>query len=200
MRLFDGIRGMFDDSRDYVDTARRRGMGRAEDVRDRITGDDRPNPLLIAGLGAAAGALAAFLLDPDRGRARRARYGDQAAALVRRGVDRVGRGVRFVTSTVEGKVEALQHAGGDEDGANLDDAALADKVETELFRDQTIPKGKINVNVERGRVVLRGEIDSVAQSRKLEKQASRIPGVWAVENLLHLPGEPAPTEAIASAR
>jgi osmotically-inducible protein OsmY len=37
-----------------------------------------------------------------------------------------------------------------------DDAALARKVETELFRDADVPKGDINVNAEDGVVFLRG--------------------------------------------
>ena len=35
-------------------------------------------------LGLGAGALGAYLLDPERGRSRRARLADQAAALARR--------------------------------------------------------------------------------------------------------------------
>jgi osmotically-inducible protein OsmY len=42
-------------------------------------------------------------------------------------------------------------------------------------------------------VVLRGEVPTDAMREKLEKRASAIAGVWSVENLLHLPGEPAPT-------
>jgi osmotically-inducible protein OsmY len=42
-------------------------------------------------------------------------------------------------------------------------------------------------------VVLRGEVADSAMSERLEHGARAIPGVWEVENLLHLPGEPAPT-------
>jgi hypothetical protein len=48
---------------------------------------------------------------------------------------------------------------------DYDDATLAQKVMTELFRDQHVPKGAINVNVENG---------------------------VALENLMHLPGESVP--------
>jgi osmotically-inducible protein OsmY len=73
------------------------------------------------------------------------------------------------------------------------DASLAAKVESELFRDPDLPKGDININVEQGVVVLRGEVADAGTSERLEKSARAIPGVWEVENLLHLPGEPAPT-------
>jgi hypothetical protein len=186
--------GVFDRMRGRVDDGRARAMRGGRVVRARVAGDDRPNPWLLAVPAALLGALASYLLDPDRGRGRRARLGDQAARVMRRGVWRAQRGARMIGATLEGKAQAMRHRG--EEGPMANDAALADKVESELFRDPSIPKGKINVNVEQGRVVLRGEVDDDAQRRKLERQASRIPGVWSVENLLHLPGEPAPGERV----
>jgi osmotically-inducible protein OsmY len=73
-----------------------------------------------------------------------------------------------------------------------DDATLAHKVETVLFRPDDVPKGKINVNVEYGKVVLRGEADSQEMIDDLVRRATEIEGVERVESLLHLPGEPAP--------
>jgi osmotically-inducible protein OsmY len=67
------------------------------------------------------------------------------------------------------------------------------KVESELFRDPSVPKGSININVEQGVVVLRGEVPDPELAERLEHEARAIPGVWEVENLLHGPGEPAPT-------
>jgi hypothetical protein len=161
---------------------------------ERMTGRDRPGAgryLLVGLIGALGGAAAAFLFDPQRGRTRRIQLGDRTAALARD----LGRGLerrqRAVTSTLAGKAEAARHAG--EEGPLPNDEALAAKVETELFRDPEVPKGGININVEQGRVVLRGEVPDDAMRRKLEKSAASIPGVWDVENLLHLPGEPAPT-------
>jgi osmotically-inducible protein OsmY len=142
-------------------------------------------------LGAAAGAAGAFLLDPVRGAARRAQLADRTAAMWRDAAGSVERGTRYVSSTVEGKAEALKHGGGGDPMPN--DASLAMKVESELFRDPDVPKGDININVEQGVVVLRGQVADAATSQKLEKAARAIAGVWEVENLLHLPGEPAPT-------
>jgi hyperosmotically inducible protein len=152
-------------------------------------GIGRRGILLVAAGAAALGALATFLLDPDRGRSRRARYGDQAMGLVRRGARGAARAGRLVGSTAEGKMEAVRVGSGGQ--PDLNDATLTEKLETELFRDPSIAKGKININVERGVVVLRGEVDDDKTRRKLERQAGRVPGVWSVENLLHLPGEPA---------
>jgi gas vesicle protein len=147
--------------------------------------------LLPALFGAAFGAITAWLLDPDRGRSRRARLADQTAAIARRGIRLAERQQRMIGSLAAGKMSALRSQPDAETAAN--DATLKEKVESELLRDPKIPKGAININAEQGIVVLRGEVPDEAMREKLEKRASTIPGVWSVENLLHLPGEPAPT-------
>ena len=69
----------------------------------------------------------------------------------------------------------------------LTDAALARKVESELFRDNAVPKGKIVVNAV-GRVVyLRGQARSAAMIADLSVRAQAIPEVERVENLLESP-------------
>jgi len=74
----------------------------------------------------------------------------------------------------------------------VDDATLVDKVESAIFRDPAVPKGRITINAERGRVVLRGEVDQSEQISALDAAARQVPGVKDVENLLHLPGTPTP--------
>jgi osmotically-inducible protein OsmY len=75
----------------------------------------------------------------------------------------------------------------------FDDASLAAKVETELFRDADVPKGDINVNAENGVVYLRGQVEDESLIEALGKSAKGIQGVREVENLLHAPGTSAPT-------
>jgi BON domain len=77
----------------------------------------------------------------------------------------------------------------------LDDKTITDKVETELFRDENVAKGKIDVNTADGVVWLRGEAKSPEQIKELEAKALAIPEVKQVENLLHLPKTPAPSRA-----
>lgn len=145
---------------------------------------------LLVGIGAGAfGALAAFLADPSRGRARRARLLDEGGATVRRTGREVQRVVRKVGSMASGKLEAVTEGGSRV--ASTDDVTLRDRAETELFRDPSVPKGTINLNVERGVLVLRGEVADTAMRERLGSQAEAIEGVWRVRNLLHLPGEPA---------
>ena len=73
----------------------------------------------------------------------------------------------------------------------LDDATITDKVETILFRDTSIAKGKIDVNTVDGVVYLRGVAKTPEQIKGIEAKALEIPEVKQVENLLHLPKTPA---------
>lgn len=78
---------------------------------------------------------------------------------------------------------------------DLDDVAVARKVETVIFRDPSVPKGKINVNAADGVVWLRGEANSPEQIRALEQACAAIPEVRRVENLLTPHGEELPVDA-----
>ena len=152
---------------------------------------------LIAAITGAAGAIAAFLMDPARGRARRARLLDQGGATVRRAAHRAERAFRSARSAATGTLARATHAGNSDEGF-VDDVTLTSKVETELFRDPSVPKGTININVERGIVVLRGEVPDAEMRDRLAAEAGSIGGVWSVHNLLHLPGEVAEEQPVAT--
>jgi osmotically-inducible protein OsmY len=76
----------------------------------------------------------------------------------------------------------------------LNDPALARKVESEVFRAKDIPKGDISVNAENGVIYLRGQVPSSDVMAELTARARAVDGVRGVENLTHLPGEPAPAK------
>lgn len=177
------------------DAGRRAGRGAGELGGRRRQG---PGRLLATGaigaVGAAIGAGIAFLFDPQRGHARRAQLADRSAALLRGAGREVGHRTRRIRSALEGRMAAIGHGSGE---PMPNDASLATKVESRLFRDPEVPKGAININVEQGIVVLRGEVPDAGLGERLEREARAIPGVWEVENLLHLPGEPAPTQRTA---
>jgi hypothetical protein len=78
---------------------------------------------------------------------------------------------------------------------DLDDVAIARKVESVIFRDERVQKGKIDVNAAEGVVWLRGEARNPELIKEIERHAAAIPEVRRVENLLHLPKTPAPTRA-----
>ena len=140
-------------------------------------------------LSALVGAALVFFLDPAAGGYRRSVARDRLAGLMRRGSRQMERSARRVGSDISGMRERVAAGDGGED---LDDAALAQKVMSELFRDRRIPKGAVSVNAVGGVIQLRGEIDDAATIERIVEQARRIEGVADVENLLHLPGEPAP--------
>ena len=75
---------------------------------------------------------------------------------------------------------------------DYDDQTLKAKVESELFREEHALKGRVNVNVQHGVTQLRGELDSPALIDELVGRTQKVRGVREVENLLHLPGTPAP--------
>jgi hypothetical protein len=74
----------------------------------------------------------------------------------------------------------------------VDDVTLAQQVQSELFREESAPKGQISVNAANGVVQLRGEVEQPELIGELVQRARSVQGVRDVENLLHLPGQEAP--------
>ena len=139
-----------------------------------------------AGAAGAVGLAAGYFLDPASGKRRRHEARDRAMALVRRGADRTRREAEYRSHQVEGKIEAAKSKAGPEKPA-ANDQALAERVKSEIFEPADAPKGSVNVNVERGVVYLRGEVERQDEIRKLVAQAGAVDGVAGVESLLHTP-------------
>jgi hypothetical protein len=147
----------------------------------------------VLGFGAAIAALTWFF-DPQNGARRRHMTRDRVLALFRQGGRKAERGGRAVAAGAYGLKQKAAHMK-EEEKPQPDDVTLARKVESEIFRDAEVPKGRINVNAEDGIVFLRGEIDDADLIKELEKAASKVQGVREVENLLHAPGSAAPVSA-----
>ena len=122
---------------------------------------------------AAAGAVAWLTKNKDTAKSYVDRYAGQAKGAV--------------TSATPG-------AGREPAEDRLNDPALARKVESEIFRDDSLPKGNISVNAEYGVIYLRGEVPDERTREELVTRTRAVDGVRAVENLTHLPGEQAPTK------
>lgn len=142
-------------------------------------------------LAGAAGAALMFFLDPDRGARRRHIARDRVAAAARREVGRVRRLQRRAASDAYGLSRKIAHLV-PADAPPPNDATLVQKVESVLFRDPAVPKGRININAEDGTIVLRGELARPDQIDALVMAVRRVPGVRAVKSLLHLPQMPPP--------
>jgi osmotically-inducible protein OsmY len=140
--------------------------------------------------GAAVFALAYFA-DPRQGRRRRKMTAQRVAGGARHRARASRRATRHVISQARGAVERALHPRSRQ-SPPADDITLAHKVETEIFRPADSPKGTVNVNAVDGVVFLRGVAETPEQIQELERKVQTIPGVKDVENLLHLPGTPAP--------
>jgi len=135
------------------------------------------------------GALLAYFFDPENGSRRRAAVRDRIFSSAKNKAESIGQTVSAEAQAAKDKAADLTQ----EDKPQADDVTLARKVETEIFRDSDIPKGRINVDAENGKVVLRGEVEEPELIKDLEKRTKKVQGVQEVENLLHVPGTPAPT-------
>jgi osmotically-inducible protein OsmY len=139
----------------------------------------------LLALGALIGAALAYFLDPTSGRRRRAATADRTGGFVRRRAREAARAGRGVASEAYGLKEKAKHP--TEEPKEFDDATLAHKVETEIFRAAEVPKGQINVNAQNGVVQLRGEVPTPEMLDALVERTRKVQGVRDVENLLHLP-------------
>lgn len=97
---------------------------------------------------------------------------------------------------------ALRDLVGREDGgsAPVPPPTTAQKVEEAIFRGISVDRQKVNVEVSRGMVRLRGEVRTRTLRDQLAARAAEVPGVRGVENELHLPKAPAATRSASAPR
>jgi hypothetical protein len=147
--------------------------------------------ILLAGFG--AGFALAYILDPERGRSRRIELTERLGGAGRKAT-RSAR--RTMTQAGDRAIGLRNRVTGLADNPNPDDLTLLDRVESQVFKDPSIPKGDINVMVVDGKAVLRGQV-AEPQIGAIEAAVRKVVGVKEVENLLHTPGTPAPNKAEA---
>jgi osmotically-inducible protein OsmY len=141
----------------------------------------------VFALGAALGALLAYFFDRESGARRRHVAYDRTTSFFRK---RGSGAVRSVASGAYGMTQKVQHLR--EEPKEFDDATLANKVRSEALRGDEIPAGQISVNVQKGVVQLRGEVQRPDLIQTLVERTRNVQGVVDVENLLHVPGAEAP--------
>ena len=139
---------------------------------------------------ASGGRRTGVLPRPRNGKRRRHLVRDRTTAAFRRQARKVERQAHYEAGKIVGVTHAITHH--EHAPLELDDVSLVRKVESELFRDRTIPKGPISINADRGILVLRGQLEDPQQIQRIEREVRRVAGVRDVENLLHPPGVPAP--------
>jgi osmotically-inducible protein OsmY len=146
---------------------------------------------VVGAAGLAAGALLEFFLDKDRGRRRRKLAVDRTRGIANRTVRRATRAERGVVATAYGLAMKATHLH-EQPKPQPDDATLARKVETEIFRPADAPKATVNVNAEHGVVYLRGEVPRLEMIEELVGKTRKVQGVRDVRSLLHVPKNPSP--------
>lgn len=146
----------------------------------------------------AVGAGLAYLGDPDRGRARRARALDQARARVRRAGRRAASRSRDAAGRLEGTAARARGAGTYTPESDVD---LREHLH-QVLAEAGVPTSDVTVDVAHGVATLRGQLGSSALIARAHEAVVEVPGVTRCESYLHLPGSPAPnkSEAIEAAR
>jgi osmotically-inducible protein OsmY len=137
----------------------------------------------IVGIAAAA-AAAMYLLDPDRGRSRRAKLTDQAAALARKAEEKTRAQAEYQKGMVKGLAHDLTEPFRPE--PDFDDETLRQKVKSEAIGRWEGPTSDVEVDVDNGVVTLKGNVDAEKMDR-LIRLVKGVPGVASVNDQLSVP-------------
>lgn len=147
------------------------------------------------GIGAVMGGIAQYFLDPERGRARRKQFADQALAATTRPVKQLRRTVTRKQEYLRGRARGTLHEVTTSPKPPADDVALADRVRSEVLGRVRYRPYTINVDAVDGVVSLRGQVRQPDEIKELVAAVEKVPGVRQVESFLHLPHTAAPNVA-----
>jgi hyperosmotically inducible periplasmic protein len=166
-----------------------------QDLYDIIPNEERSRRSgFIWGLvtGAAIGAAAMFILDPQNGRRRRSLARDKAIKA-RNTVDHVvneslPRRADYASGVAEGARHRIQEfTEGTSKRPAENEQVLLDRVLSTVFRDPELPKGDLNINATGSTVFLRGSIEDQEIVDTIEKRVRDVEGVDNVVNLINQP-------------
>lgn len=147
----------------------------------------------FTGLGVGAGAM--FILDPDRGKRRRALMRDQCAHLVSKSSIALGKTSRDLRNRVKGMVAESKAMFADQ---HVPDSTLVDRVKSVLGR-YPVHNRSINVDVLDGKVILSGEtlskeldtlLDAVKSVKGVREVVNNLTVHQTAEGISSLQGEP----------
>jgi hypothetical protein len=146
-------------------------------------------------LALSTGASAAYFLDPTFGKRRRARAKDQITAWTKRRRRQHERAARYEAGVHAGEAARARGAGRYHPHSDTD---LHEHLRM-VLANLDVPTSAVNVEVVEGLVRLRGQVADGGQAAAVLTAVASVPGVSRVEDLLHLPGRPAPNKAAALA-
>ncbi|HEY7786657.1 MAG TPA: BON domain-containing protein [Pyrinomonadaceae bacterium] len=137
------------------------------------------NRQLMFGLGVGLGTAGMFLLDPARGKRRRALVRDKVAYVKRKTTDGIETTAHDLKNRARGLKASVQSRFA---SGNVDDGVLVDRVRAKLGRTVSHPAA-IEVKAENGKITLSGPILQNEESHLLSC-VKWIPGVKEVNNQL----------------
>jgi osmotically-inducible protein OsmY len=146
-------------------------------------------------LGVAVGAGMVYLLDPDKGRRRRALIRDQLLHVGHELDDAARSGSRHVRNRAFGL--AHEARAGLMEGT-VDDRVLEERVRSAVGRKVSNP-GSLTIEAQSGRVILSGDVPS-AEVQELVRTTRAVRGVDHVENRLHVETNPGSTPGLQGSR
>jgi BON domain len=151
------------------------------------------DPLKVLG-GAAVGAAAMYVFDPDRGHRRRVMLRDRSRSVLRHEYRHANRAVRQRLVDTENRIEgAVIRARGGGRFHPESDVDLREHLR-QVIASIDFSTKDVNVEAVRGVATLRGQVDTAEQQDRLIVEVEGVPGVVSVRSYLHLPGAPAPNK------
>ena len=133
--------------------------------------------------GAAIGAAAMYLFDPNRGRARRARLTDEATSAMRKTAHEAAGRAEDLRNRAQGALAKAAAAVTPREPA--DDRIITDRVRS-LMGHLTRHAHSVESEVKDGNVILRGSLPE-EERRSLVAEVGRLPGVKSVIDCIACP-------------
>ena len=131
-------------------------------------------------MGTAIGMALMYLLDPDRGRSRRARLADKAAAGARDIAEAVATGVEYQKGVVKGAVHEVADSMRPE--RQFDDETLLQKVRSEAVGRLNGSTSDLEIDISNGEVRLSGSLSSAAERDRLIDLIRQVEGVSGIDD------------------
>jgi osmotically-inducible protein OsmY len=130
-------------------------------------------------IGAVVGAALAYLLDPDRGRSRRARLADQAAARSRDIAESAKQSFEYQKGVARGVAHEISEQFGPE--RTYDDETLRQKVRSEVL-GHLDGSHHVEVDITNGMVVVTGSVDDQESHDRVLHLIGQVDGVTLIDD------------------
>jgi hypothetical protein len=143
------------------------------------------------------GAGTMYFFDPDRGRSRRTQLVSHLEGVIRRKVRRTATETKREAHYLEGRLKGVvARARGQGQYHPESEVDLREHLR-QVIHSLPVPTTDVTVDVARGKVTLRGQVQTVEEQARIRRAVSAVPGVSQIEDFLHLPGAVAPNKADA---